>query len=140
MGIYNSQIASLKRKIDNRYNQIRLFKSNIRELEEMLGKCDKISSKVSETMNTIFRNIDQNGSTLKGNFIPWYKSQINQIAKNNQLYDIFGVTSSDKNQIKNKIISLEDQIQRLYSEINSLELDLAYYQANNIESEGQVNS
>lgn len=139
MGIYDTQITSLRRKIDNRYNQIRSLKKNIRELEELLGKCDKIDSKTSETMNTIFRNIDQKGSLIKGNFVSYYKSQIDQIAKNNRLYDISGATLSDKNQIKNKIISCEDQIQRLYGEINSLESDLAYYQANNIEPEVQVN-
>lgn len=139
VGIYDTQITSLRRKIDNRYNQIRSLKKNIRELEELLGKCDKIDSKTSETMNTIFRNIDQKGSLIKGNFVSYYKSQIDQIAKNNRLYDISGATLSDKNQIKNKIISCEDQIQRLYGEINSLESDLAYYQANNIEPEVQVN-
>lgn len=139
MGIYDSQIASLRRKIDNHYNHMRSLKANISELEEMLSKCDKINSKVSETMNTIFRNIDQKSSALTGNFVSYYKSQIDQIAKNSRLYDIFGAISSDKNQIKSKIISCEDQIHRLYGEINSLESDLAYYQANNIESEMQVN-
>ena len=132
MSIFDTQITLLRRKIDNRYNQIRLLKKNIRELEELLGKCDKIDSKTSETMNTIFRNIDQKGSLIKGNFVSYYKSQIEQIAKNNRLYDISGATSSDKQQIKNKIISCEDQIQSLYGEINSLESDLAYYQTNNI--------
>lgn len=139
MGIFDSQIISLRRKIDNRYKQINSLKATIRELEEMIGKCDKIDFKVSETMNTIFKNIDKNGTELKGNFISYYKSQISQIAKNNRLYDISGATSSDKNQIKNKIISCEDQIQRLYAEINSFESDLAYYKANNIEPEMQVN-
>lgn len=139
MGIYDTQIASLRRKIDNRYNQIHSLKTNIRELEELLGKCNDINSKTSETMNTIFQNIDQKGSSLKGNFVSYYKSQIDQIAKSNRLYDISGATLSDKNQIKNKIISCEDQIQRLYGEINSLESDLAYYQANDIEPEVQVN-
>ncbi len=133
MGIYDSQIASLRKKIDNRYKQIRTLKSNIKELEEMYAKCEKISAKVSETMSNIFQNIDRKGAEVSGNFTAYYKSQIDEIARKNRLYDISGATSNDKNDIRNKIFSSEDKIQRLYSEINSLEADLAYYQANNTE-------
>ena len=134
MGIYDSQIASLKSKIDNRYKKIRILKGNIRELDAMYAKCEKISVKVSETMSNIFQNIDRNSAEVSGNFAAYYKSQIDEIARKNRLYDISGATSNDKNQIRNKIFFNEDKIQCLCNEINLLEADLAYYQANNIES------
>lgn len=135
MGIYDSQIYSLRKKIERCHSQIRELKSNIRELEEVLEKCGVIDSRVTQTMNNIFQGIDSKKTSLEGNFVSYYKKQIEEIAKTNGIYDISSETSSDKRKIKNKIISCEEQIQRLYRQINSLESELAYYQANNIEPE-----
>lgn len=139
MGIYDSQIASLRSKIRRLNGQINDCKKDIRELEAMLEKCDTISSKVDETMNSILGNIDKKGAALEGNFVLYYKNQINQIARNNKLYDVSSNVMSDKNLIKSKLIAQEDEIQSLQRTISSLERDIAYYQSINVEAESQVN-
>ena len=132
MGAFDAQIETLRRRIENQYRQIKRLKNDIQELEGILDKCDRINTKVSETMNEIFSGVDRKGAEVAGNFVAYYRDQIEQIAKNNKIYSISDTTSGDKKQINQRILSYEEQIHRIEGEIASLEEKLIYYQAQNV--------
>lgn len=134
MGIYDTKIYELRKKIDEMYSEINLLKNEIDELEELSDKCDSINQRVSESIGNIFTNIEKNGANIPGNFLTYYKNQIDQIAKKNNLYNFSGEISSEKAKVKDKILANEEEIQRLYSSINLMENDLSYYSLKNVKN------
>lgn len=134
MGIYDEQIRITKRSIEAKRDEIRKCRANISELENILDKCNTITSKMSEVIGNIFSNIDKKGADIQGNFVSYYKDNINRITNEKNIYSVSDETANDKIQIKNRIISYEDRIEQLQNEIYYLESDLTYYQNNNVEA------
>ena len=131
MGMYDFEISSLKWDINFYNDQIKMYRTYIDELEEMLDKCDQVNNNVSGAMESIFQKIDGRAASIGGNFAERYKKNIDQIAKKNRIYDISGNTTNDKSKIKDKILFYEQQIERSYKKIADAEADLAYYEEKN---------
>lgn len=138
MGIYDEQIRITKRSIEAKRDEIRKYRANISELESILDKCNIITSKMSEVIGNIFSNIDKKGADIRGNFVSYYKDNLNRITKEKNIYSVNDETANDKIQIKKRIISYEDRIESLQNEIYYLESDLTYYQNNNVEAGGDT--
>ena len=103
MGIYDEQIRITRRSIESKRDEIRVCKKNISELERILDKCNVITSKLSETINNLFSNIDRKSPDIKGNFVSYYKENINRIAKEKNIHSVSDETANDKIQIRNRI-------------------------------------
>lgn len=134
MGIYDTKIYELKKKIDEMYSQIYSLEKNVRELNELSDKCTVVNRKVSDAISNLFANIDVKGRDIPGNFFNYYRNQIEQIVKNNNLYNFTSEVSHEQFVIKEKIIADEEEIKNLYVCINSLENELSYYTLNNVEN------
>lgn len=134
MGIYDTKIYGLKKKIDEMYSQIYSLEKDVRELNELSDKCTVVNRKVSDAISNLFANIDVKGRDLPGNFFNYYRNQIEQIVKNNNLYNFTSEVSHEQFEIKEKIIADEEEIKNLYVCINSLENELSYYTLNNVEN------
>lgn len=134
MGIYDTKIYELKKKIDEMYSQIYSLEKDVRELNELSDKCTVVNRKVSDAISNLFANIDVKGRDIPGNFFNYYRNQIEQIVKNNNLYNFTSEVSHEQFVIKEKIMADEEEIINLYVCINSLENELSYYTLNNVEN------
>lgn len=131
MGEYDELIANLRRKAERLRIQINSSKSSVSELENMLEKCDSISNKVTSVFEDLMGNIDKKSANIPGNFISYYKNQVKNVADINHLFDVHNCSINDKNKIKNKIISYEEQISQLKHQLSCVEQDILKYQALN---------
>lgn len=135
MGTYDLKLASIQKKIEYLQKQIDDINKKIDQLKLVSVNCDKANAKLHDCINNIFCNIKRNGSNINGNFVEYYKTQIERIFKKNGLYEVADSSSNDKQKIQQKIAIYENQIRKLCAEIKKCRSDLIYYKNKNLESE-----
>ena len=126
---YDYQITKLQQEIDNLQNKIVQKRKDIEECESLIDTCVSVSSEIEESLDALFQNIDKNNELKEGNFISYFKQNITSILSDNGIFDISSDVNNEKNSYKKKILSIEDEIEKIQKRIHSLETELSHYQS-----------